>query len=146
MIIDMKNIFSNRGVFILLKVMMGFVFLWAFLDKAFGLGFATKQIDAWVYGGSPTTGFLTHAVTGPFASFYQSLAGNIFVDWLFMLGLLFIGVTLIFNKFVKWGSYAGIVMLLLMYTALLWPANNPFVDEHLIYAIILLYIATKSEK
>ena len=62
-----------------------------------------------------------------------------------MLGLLFIGVTLMINKWVKWGSLAGAVMLLLMYFALLWPANNPFVDEHLIYAVVLIYIGMKSE-
>jgi thiosulfate dehydrogenase [quinone] large subunit len=40
---------------------------------------------------------------------------------------------------------AGVAMLLLMYLALLWPANNPFIDEHLIYAVVLIYIAMKSE-
>lgn len=122
---------------------MGFIFLWAFLDKTFGLGFATKSSGAWIHGGSPTTGFLTHAVQGPFATIFKSLAGIAVVDWLFMLGLLFVGLTLIIGRFVRWGSIVGIVMLVLMYLAVLWPANNPVIDDHIIYALILAYIATR---
>lgn len=129
-----------------LRIMLGFVFFWAFIDKTFGLGFATKAADAWIKGGSPTSGFLGHAVQGPFAGLFHSLSGVGVIDWLFMAGLLFVGITLIFNKFVKWGALAGILMLVLMYLSLLWPANNPIVDDHLVYAILLGYIALRSEK
>jgi CPA2 family monovalent cation:H+ antiporter-2 len=37
---------------------MGFVFLWAFLDKTFGFGYATASGKGWIDGGSPTEGFL----------------------------------------------------------------------------------------
>ena len=42
----------------LTRILLGFVFLWAFLDKTFGLGYATEPAKAWINGGSPTTGFL----------------------------------------------------------------------------------------
>jgi thiosulfate dehydrogenase [quinone] large subunit len=125
--------------------MMGFIFLWAFLDKTFGLGFATTSANAWIRGGSPTEGFLTHAVQGPLASFFNSLAGLAVVDWLFMIGLLVVGVTLITNRFVKWGALTGSIMLVLMYLALLWPTNNPFLDDHLVYAVLLVYLASKDQ-
>ena len=141
----MKKLISSGAVLSLSRILLGFVFLWAFLDKTFGLGFATKSTNAWIHGGSPTTGFLSNAVQGPLASFFNGLSGLVIVDWLFMIGLLFIGVTLMTNRLVKWGAAAGAVMLKLMYLALLWPANNPFVDEHLIYALILIYIAMRSE-
>ena len=121
--------------------MMGGIFLWAFLDKTFGLGMATPASNAWIKGGSPTTGFLTNATQGPLAGFFQGLAGMPVIDWLFMIGLLVVGVTLIINKWVRLGSLIGVVMLVLMYLALLWPANNPFIDDHLIYALVLVYIA-----
>lgn len=124
---------------------MGFVFLWAFFDKVFGLGFATTPEKAWIHGGSPTSGFLSMAVRGPFAEIFHSLAGVAIVDWMFMLGLLFVGLTLIFNKFVKLGSWAGVLMLSFMYLALLWPENNPIIDEHLVYILVLMHIAFKSE-
>ena len=61
---------------------MGFIFLWAFLDKTFGLGVATPADKAWIAGGSPTTGFLSNAVQGPFATFFNSLAGvPVVYDW-----------------------------------------------------------------
>ena len=140
----MKNIIEKILSLTTLRVLMGFMFLWAFLDKTFGLGFATKSTAAWIHGGSPTLGFLTHAVQGPFAPFFNSLAGVTLVDWLFMMGLLFVGITLLINRFVKWGSLVGILMMLLMYISLLWPANNPFVDEHIIYAFLLGYIGFRS--
>ncbi|MER7365496.1 hypothetical protein ABT353_22580, partial [Nonomuraea wenchangensis] len=40
------------------RISIGWVFLWAFLDKTFGWGFATPAAKAWINGGSPTTGFL----------------------------------------------------------------------------------------
>lgn len=141
----MKNIISGTLLLKVLRVLMGFTFLWAFIDKTFGLGFATKPEAAWLHGGSPTTGFLTHAVKGPFAQFFTNLAGVTAIDWLFMVGLLGIGLTLLLNKYVKWGALCGVVMLVLMYLALLWPENNPFIDEHIVYAVLLGYIALKND-
>jgi hypothetical protein len=71
------------------------VFLWALLDKTFGLGYATESKDAWIDGGSPTLGFLSFGATGPFRRpTTPSLATP---GWLFMLGLLTIGVALILD-------------------------------------------------
>jgi hypothetical protein len=39
-----------------LRVALGVEFLWAFLDKTFGLGYATPSAKAWIHGGSPTKG------------------------------------------------------------------------------------------
>jgi thiosulfate dehydrogenase [quinone] large subunit len=135
----------------LLRLVLGYIFLWAFLDKTFGLGTATchgKDIGcsaAWVHGGSPTTGFLSHATTGPLANFYQHLAGHMWVDWLFMLGLLVVGVGLLFGTWIRTASLIGVTMLLFMWSALLWPANTPAVDEHIVYAIVLFGVALTAE-
>src|SRR5204862_181109 len=93
--------FGKLGI---IRFLLGFVFLWAFVDKVFGFGFATcrnaitNTVDvgcsvSWMNGGSPTAGFLEHA-KGPLADMFQSLAGMVWVDWLFMLGLLGIGLSL----------------------------------------------------
>src|SRR5829696_1447309 len=42
------------------RVVLGFEFLWAFLDKTFGFGYATPSARAWIHGGSPTKGFLSN--------------------------------------------------------------------------------------
>ncbi|MDP3763141.1 MAG: hypothetical protein Q8Q92_00565 [bacterium] len=128
-----------------LRLAMGFIFLWAFVDKLFGLGFATTKANAWLNGGSPTYGFLMNATKGPFVELFKSLAGVNAVDWLFMVGLLFVGLTLLVNRFVVWGSLAGSVMLLLMYLAVLPPPNNPFLDDHLVYILVLALLAFRSK-
>lgn len=125
----------------LLRLVMGWIFLWAFFDKLFGLGFSTTLPNAWINGGSPTAGFLQFAVHGPFADFYHSLAGSALVDWLFMLGILFVGVSLMFGIFMKLGGFAGVLILFLMYTAVgLSPVNNLFIDEHIVYILVLIIL------
>ncbi|MDP4010486.1 MAG: hypothetical protein Q8P37_01345 [Candidatus Spechtbacteria bacterium] len=119
---------------------LGWIFFWPFLDKVFGLGFTTKAEQAWLNGGSPTTGFLKFGTKGPFADMFQNLAGNMFVDWIFMLGLLGIGIALILGIGMRIASYSGALMLLLMYFAVIPPEHNPFLDEHIIYALVLLIL------
>lgn len=129
---------KTRYIWGLLRLAMGWIFFWAFIDKLFGFGFATAPTKAWIIGGSPTFGFLKFAVNGPFADFYHSIAGSAAVDWLFMLGLLFVGLALLFGVFVKLAASVGILMLVLMYTAIsLPPQNNPFLDEHIIYILLM---------
>ena len=41
-----------------IRLSLGWVFLWAFLDKLFGFGHETTSKQAWIHGGSPTLGFL----------------------------------------------------------------------------------------
>ncbi len=135
----------QKIIFLKLRFVMAFIFLWAFVDKLFGLGFATTKANAWINGGSPTYGFLANATKGPFVDFYKSLAGLAIVDWLFMLGLLFIGLTLFLNRFVLWGSIAGIVMMILMWLAVFPPLNNPILDEHVVYMLVLALLAVKSK-
>ncbi|PKB79580.1 MAG: hypothetical protein BZY88_12655 [SAR202 cluster bacterium Io17-Chloro-G9] len=124
-----------------LRLGMGWIFLWAFVDKLFGLGFGTEAGKGWIDGGSPTFGFLSFAVSGPLEGFYNGLAGNAVVDWLFMLGLLAIGLPLVLGIGVRLAASIGVVMLLLMYSALVLPANNPILDDHIIYAVIMLGLA-----
>ena len=130
-----------------LRIGFGLTFLWAFFDKLLALGYATGYDEAgnldrfgdaaWVNGGSPTFGFLTFGADGPFADFYNSIAGDAWVDWLFMLGLLGIGVTLTFGIGMRLGSLAGIAMYILMWSVVLPPENNPVLDDHLLGAATL---------
>lgn len=138
------------------RISLGLVFLWAFFDKLFGLGFATCRdaktgvVDvmcnrAWLEGGSPTAGFLKNAVQGPFENFYHNLAGKDLVDWLFMFALLSIGAALVLGVAVRLAALGGTLLLLMMWTALLWPANNPVLDDHILYALFLAVIATTND-
>jgi thiosulfate dehydrogenase (quinone) large subunit len=125
--------------FAILRIAMGFIFLWAFLDKLLGLGLATKATSAWLSGGSPTTGFLKFATSGPLKTTFESLSGAVWVDWLFMIGLLLLGISLILGIGMRLASYGGTLLLFLMWLALYPVENNPFIDEHIIY-ILVLYV------
>lgn len=130
-----------RYVWAALRIGIGWLFLWAFLDKLFGLGFATSPENAWIAGGSPTSGFLKLATSGPLAPLLQSLAGNPVVDWLFMLGLLLVGLALLSGIGVNIAGYSGALMMLLLWLSRLPPENNPVLDEHIIYMIVLIGLA-----
>lgn len=125
------------------RIVLGFVFLWAFLDKTFGLGFATVADKAWLAGGSPTTGFLKMGVNpeSPFAAFFNGLAGNPLVDWLFMLGLLGVGLALVLGVALRAAAVAGTALLVMMWMALVPLENNPLIDDHIVYATVLWVIA-----
>jgi thiosulfate dehydrogenase (quinone) large subunit len=141
-----------------LRIAFGFTFLWAFLDKTFALGFSTgaqfaedgsragvdfmAQDAAWLNGGSPTEGFLTFGVPAdnPFQEIFNNMAGQAWVDWLFMLGLLGIGVTLLLGVGMRVGTMAGALMYTLMYLAVLPLENNPIVDDHFIGVIAMFVL------
>ena len=135
----MKN--TERYVWAALRIGMGWIFLWPFLDKLFGLGFTTAPEDAWLAGGSPTFGYLKFGTAGPLAPFFQALAGNPVVDWLFMVGLLFIGLALMLGIGVKLAGYSGALLMLLMWLSHLPPEHNPIMDEHIVYLIVLTGLA-----
>lgn len=132
---------SEQYVWASLRIALGLIFLWAFIDKLFGLGFSTAPENSWLLGVSPTKGFLAAGVHGPFAPLYHTLAGSLIVDWLFMLGLLLIGVALIAGIGTRVAGYSGALLMFLMWTALLPPEHHLFIDEHLVYLIVLLGIA-----
>ena len=101
---------------------------------------------AWIHGGSPTQGFLTFGADGPFKGFYHSIAGAAWVDWLFMLGLLGIGLALTFGVGMRFAAVAGAVMYVLMWTVVLPPENNPIIDEHILGAITVVALAVCDQR
>lgn len=127
------------------RIALGFIFLWAFLDKTMGLGYATPAAKAWVLGNSPTSGFL-RGVDGPTADFFNALAGNVFVDWIFMIGLLGLGLSLILGVGLRIAAIAGTLLLSMMWAAALPMTTNPILDDHVIYALVLWVIALTPRK
>jgi thiosulfate dehydrogenase [quinone] large subunit len=135
----------------LLRICFGLTFLWAFFDKTFALGFSTGHDQAgnldrfgdaaWIHGGSPTEGFLAFGADGPFKDFYNNIAGAAWADWLFMLGLLGIGIALTFGAGMRIGTTAGAILYVLMWSVVLPPENNPVLDDHLLGALTMVVFA-----
>lgn len=135
-----------------LRLSVGFIFLWAFLDKLFGLGYATPSENAWLEGGSPTFGYLSNVAVGPMETTFHSWAGQGWVDWLFMAGLAGIGLAVTLGIGLRAAAVGGSLMMLFMWVAD-WPlaqntsagdptmSSNPLVDYHIIYAVALIVVA-----
>jgi thiosulfate dehydrogenase [quinone] large subunit len=148
---DVRTYPAFRYVAAATRLALGWIFLWAFLDKLFALGLATGRdaktgvVDsfgpaAWIHGGSPTLGFLKFGTKGPLADFYQGFAGASWANWLFMIGLAGIGLALILGIGMRIATVSGVVLLVMMWSAALWPDNNPFMDDHLVYALVLVML------
>ena len=149
---------AARRALALVRIAFGLTFLWAFFDKLLGLGFATGAITndqgvktgvdyfakggAWVNGGSPTKGFLVYGVSGsnPFHGFYNSIGGTWGADWLFMLGLLGIGLALTFGFGMRIAMVTGALLYFLMWTASLPLQNNPVIDEHILGMLTVIVL------
>ncbi|MFQ5839075.1 MAG: DoxX family protein, partial [Thermoplasmata archaeon] len=115
-----------------LRLSLGWIFLWAGADKLY------SEITT---GKSATAGYLKFATYGPFAPFFQSLAGNAVVDALLVWGLLLIGIALVLGALVRVASISGMLMMILMYLSAWPPEHNPFMDDHIVYGLLLGVLA-----
>jgi thiosulfate dehydrogenase (quinone) large subunit len=135
-----------------LRITTGFVFLWAFLDKAFGLGYSTPTARAWINGGSPTKGFLSSIDVGPVQSAAHAIAGTWWADSLFMVGMFTVGVALLAGVGLRVSAAAGGLIMAMMWfaefplaqhtsTGAASGSTNPLTDYHLIYTVVLIGLA-----
>lgn len=132
------NLEKEKYVWIGVRLALGWTLLWAFLDKMFGLGYATESSSAWLNGGSPTAGYLQYAASGPLADLWNSMSGNSVVDALFMLALLAVGTATILGVGQKIAGISGAALMMLLWSTRLPPENNPFLDDHIVYAILFV--------
>lgn len=147
---DLVTSSAGRRVLAVARLATGFIFLWAFLDKTFGLHYSTGAAVAegdpslsWINGGTPSQGFLTFAAQGPFKGFFNSISG-VGTDWLFMLGMLGVGLAVMLGIGLRVSAVAGSLIMVMMWAAE-WPliqgSTNPLVDYHIIYALVLILSA-----
>lgn len=136
---------AARGALAFLRIVLGWIFLWAFLDKLLGLNHSTPSERAWINGGSPTAGFLSNA-SGPFGGFFRSLANlGTFADVLFMAGLLGIGIALITGAGLRLAAICGTLLVFMMYLAT-FPfmregVSNPITTAHWLEAAGMIVVA-----
>ncbi len=122
---------------------MGWIFLWSFLDKLWGLGYNTAKGEAWIDGVSPTEGFLANATQGsPFFETFQSMVGLPWVDWLFMSALAGVGIALIFGVLTRLAGVAGALLSLLIFLAIIPSETNPVITYHIVFVFVFLLLST----
>jgi thiosulfate dehydrogenase (quinone) large subunit len=123
----------------IVRILLGFVFLWSFLDKTFGL-YATAPNESWLAGESPTAGYLG-SLEGVFAPVFHAMAGQAWVDWLFMLGMGLVGMALILGVAMRLAAVGAVALMGSLYLTSLPLENNPLIDEHLMYGTLAVVLA-----
>jgi len=123
---------NSKLILSITRVAMGWLFLYAGLTKVFN--------PEW-----SAAGYLGNAKTFPeFFNWFLRPEILPFTNLVNEWGLTLLGVSLILGVFVKYSGYLGALLMLLYYfSALDFPkigANSYLVDEHIIYALILLYL------
>ncbi len=135
---------SARHALALTRIGTAVVFLWPFTDKLVGLGYATPRERAWLAGGAPTQGYLENGAQGPLASTFAAMASPV-TDWLFMLGLLGVGLALLLGIGLRVAAVSGTVLFAMLWLSQ-WPlaagSNNPVVDDHVLVILLLAVLAT----
>lgn len=138
-----------------LRVTTGMIFLWAFLDKTFGWGYATPAEGAWTSGSSPAEGYLSSVSAGPMESVFHAWAGETWVDLAYMAGMLGLGVSLVAGIGLRVAAVGGSLMMLMLWLGEFPPARhlsdgspsmsaNPLIDQHVIYAVVMIVLAACS--
>ena len=130
---------SGKNFWVTLRILLGLIFLYSALNSLFGF---TGENPGWLNGGgSPTFGYLNFATYGPFAGMFKAMAGNPIVDVLHVGGQLLIGISLLLGVGLRIAGIAGALQMGLIYLSAFPPPFNPVLDEHIIYAVILIGIA-----
>ncbi|MCH7230265.1 hypothetical protein L0U85_05255 [Glycomyces sp. L485] len=122
------------------RIVLGWVFLWAFLDKTFGLGYGTPADQAWIDGASPTAGFLASR-DGTFGELFRAMAGHAWSEWLFMGGMAGLGIALTLGIGLRLAAIGGTVLMATMWMSMLPLVSNPIVDIHVFYALAMIALA-----
>lgn len=124
----------------LIRIVLGFMLVWAFFDKLFGLGMPSGSDVAIINGGSPTEYYLSELIHGPLEGMWGALAGNVVVDILLMFGLITVGTCLMVGIASKLSTIGFVVMMIMMYCLCIPPADNPIFDYHIIYILAELSV------
>lgn len=118
----------QQHILVALRIGMGWLFFYAGLSKI---------IDpSW-----SAAGYLGNALTFPGLFEWLASSGNIgWVSFLNEWGLLLVGLGLILGLFVRYASYAGMLLMFLYWLPILdFPmvGHGVLVDDHIIYIIVL---------
>ncbi len=132
----------EKFIVVLLRFSLGWILLWSFSDKLFGLGYSTSEGEAWKDGVSPTEEFLLGVSSeNPLVEVFEALAGQPWVDWVFMGGLAAIGVALILGIMMRLAGIMGACMMLLIFLAVIPAEDDPLLTYHLVYVLLFLFLA-----
>jgi len=123
---------NTKKAFFLLRFALGWLIFYAGWIKVITFFTDTKDWSA--------AGFLGN-LHGPLAGFFAGMAGNPMIDYLNAYGLLLVGLTLMLGILVRWAAFWGVVLMILYYLAGFPPEHAFLMDDHLLYALVLVALA-----
>jgi len=149
----------------ILRIVLGFVYLWAFVSQAFGITYTnkatpppdapagTKTTYEWTFGydsskgwissgfdHSPTEAYVDNNLHGPLAIIPQKLPTGV-VDFMWMFALGGLGIALTIGIAANIAGWGGLVLNLMIWLATFPPSTNPLIDaEHVTFALALLLL------
>ena len=111
---------------LLLRLLMGWIFLWAGFDKAIN-GFTAE-------------GFLVHGTSGPLHGWFQDLGADAtalaVIDPLVVVGQIALGFALVFGVATRLALLFAAVMMFLFYLAQFPPEYDLFADYYIVYIAV----------
>jgi thiosulfate dehydrogenase [quinone] large subunit len=115
----------------LLRLALAWLLVWTGFDKL---------LTDWT-----SAGFLVHSTSGPLEDWFVDLGTNStavdVIDGLVISGEILIGIALFVGIAMRFALFWGSVMIFLFYIAQFPPANNPFLDEHIVYLGVFFLLA-----
>lgn len=115
---------------VLLRLLMGWIFLWAGFDKAIN-GFSAE-------------GFLTHATSGPLHGWFTDLGANAtalsVIEPLVTYGQILMGFAIFFGAATRSALFFAGIMMFLFYLSQFPPEYDLFVDYYLVYIVVYLVL------
>jgi len=113
-----------------MRLAMGWIFVWSGFDKLLG---------DWT-----SAGFLVNSTKGPLEAWFVDLGTNSaavdVIDGLVIWGQILIGIALILGVATRFTLFWAGAMIFMFYIAQFPPAQNPFLDEHIIYIGVFLLL------
>jgi thiosulfate dehydrogenase [quinone] large subunit len=149
----------------LLRITLGFVYLWAFVSQAFGITYTNKATPppnapaptkttyewtfdhdsskGWISSGfehSPSEAYVDNNLHGPLAFIPQKLPTGL-VDFMWMFAIGGLGIALTFGIAANIAGWGGFLMNILIWLATFPPSTNPLIDgEHVTFALVVLLL------
>ena len=118
------------GFTLLMRLLMGWIFLWAGLDKAVN-GFTAE-------------GFRLHATSGPLQGWFMDLGADAsalsVIDPLVTYGQIAMGAALVLGAATRLTLVFAAAMMFLFYLAQFPPEYDPLVDYYLVYIAVYLML------
>lgn len=126
----------------LLRLALGWLLFWSGIDKLFALGYPTEDGAAVLDGASATEGYLKFGLdpAGPAHDLLSPMAGNPVADALYLAGTLGAGTALLLGVVTRIAATGAVTLMVMLWFSALPGDYNPFLDQHLVYALIGLVV------